>query len=328
MRKTKLITLLLAITMLLMCIPVSAAYDPTTGGTAPVVSGIPADEWILSTVYHWVVRGETLGGIAARYGTNIDEIKFYNSEYFEDLDKRNTTLGIDRELEHGVRLKMYDQVTVIHYVQRGETLGEFANGYFVNGSFTIYTTKDAIRAENYNWFNSLAKLNETRNNPGHELEESYDFWNIWHVPYYGEDTLAASFSTQWGTPLWITVPVQLKNSGRDADPLLPILPVWGTSVNGKATDWYDRERHYYMANNGEKFGNPGIIEPTISSIGYVTGPQVPFPNYLPTNELLPANTGWTRAIYGIVTNPWAMNYKILGFYGARAEVLGGVGAWF
>ena len=352
MRKTKLIALLLVITMILLSVPVSATYNPTTGNLLPDV--IPADVWTLSTVFHWVVRGETLKDIAIRYGTNIEEIKFYNSEYFADLANRNTTKQINIELEHGVRLKIYDQVTVKHYVRRGETLFDFTNGYFVNGSFELFTTKESIINQNKSWFDSLAKLNVTRNNPGHELEESYDFWDIFHNPYYADDggiegitvygyvNLTDSEAWNWGwsdnygTPLYITVPVQLAQSGTIADPLLPLPDFdeathlrtsvkWSGNIatyqDGKATDWYRYERHYYMRDWGERDANPALAQwdnillppYAIGENGIYGGPQIPFYNALPTNYL-PAVTSWSIHVMGQVRNVWLKNYAIPGFH--------------
>lgn len=285
MKKTKFIALVLVIFILtLSIIPVSANYDPTIRTTA----GIPGDTWTVAGVYHWVVRGETLDSIAAQYGTNVDEIRFYNSEYFNDLANRNTTTGLNIQLEHGVRLFIYHMVTVCHYVQRGDTLSDFANGYFVRGTFTLMTTTDAIVRQNQAWFNDVASLNATRGT-NHELEESYTIWNVRYGHLTDGDGRSAFVNDPTveyaGIPLYISVPVQIRQ-----DVLAPS---------------YLRETYTYQRNNNEKVGSAGISQQE----------QIPFPNTLFTNNLLPAATGWTRAIGFPSQNLRLGNYRIPGFYG-------------
>jgi len=174
MKKTKLISLLLAVTMMILfSVPVvTANYDPTQ----PIDP--PADVWTISGVYHWVVRGESLDDIAEFYGTYPEEIILKNPEYFADLARRNRTTGLNVRLEHGVRLFIYHMATVVHYVQRGDTLEDFAlNGYFTRGLFVLRTTTADIIRQNQNWFNNLAALNATRGT-NHTLEESYAMWSV------------------------------------------------------------------------------------------------------------------------------------------------------
>ena len=282
MRKTKLIALLLVVSMMILSgMSVSANYDPTIKNDG----GIPLNEWTVEAVYHWVVRGETLQGIADFYGTNIDEIKFYNSAYFDDLANRNKTTGLNIQLEHGVRLFIYHMVTVCHYVQRGDTLNGLANGDLKYGSFTLRTTKEAIIRENQTWFNDLADLNKTRGTE-HELEESYAIWNI--DPPNNFAGIMFDANGPAGNPLYISVPVQIR-----VDLLEPL---------------YRRETYTFMANNGEKVGNPALTQ----------AQQIPFPNTFFTNDLLPDNTGWTRTI-GMPQNLRLGNYKISGIYGIQCN---------
>ena len=335
MKKTKLIALLLVVSMMaLAIIPVSATYDPTIRA----VGNIPDDVWYIAPIYHWVVRGETLQGIADRYGTNTDELRFYNYEYFTDLANRNKTTGVDVQLEHGVRLFIYHMVTVKHYVRRDDTLWNLANGRLQNGSFTLKTTIPAIKAQNANWFASLDRLNDTRNSGApHELEESYDMWNVWYE-YFDEDRYPTTeyealkaidekrleSPTMAGAPLYISVPVQIS----------------------PGEDEYVREVWTYIANKGESEGNPALaLEPSYtaskwSDFSYYNGFQVPFPNTFPTNQLLPRYGyepgledkldlegeyyagGWIRAIMGYKQSLSLANYQIPGWYGIRATDYG------
>ena len=330
MKKTKLIALLLVVSMMVLAIiPVSATYDPTIRPAG----GIPKDEWTVSAVYHWVVRGETLQGIADRYGTNIDELHFNNYEYFTDLANRNKTTGVDVQLEHGVRLFIYHLVTVKHYVQRSDTLWELANGRLQWGSFTLRTTMAAIKTQNANWFASLDRLNQTRNSgAAHELEESYDMWNVWYEWFDEEgaitqqdlDSFRIEGPTMAGAPLYISVPVQIKHDETEEE--------------------YLRETWTYIANLGESQGNPELkrefpnsfsayIAWNENDLSYYDGFQIPFQNTLPTNDLLPRYSinhpdpdlagkyfagDWLRAIHGYKQNLYLGNYKIPGWYGIRA----------
>jgi len=305
-------SLLLAVTMLILTsiITVSAEYDPTIRP-----EGIPNDSWTFQTVYHWVVRGEDLAGIASRYGTTVDELKFYNKAYFDDLANRNKTTGLNIQLENGVRLFIYHMVTVKHYVRRGETLNMLANGlltygvkkdpvydgYFAKGydpvdcGFTIITTAQAIKNENQRWFDSLARLNTTRGTT-HELEESYDMWNIWR----GTDDLGRPAgpvfdSPDAGAPLFISVPVQYKRKD-DNDRELDFTTARGS--DGKTAPWYNREVLTYMANKGEIEGNPSLKDYPSQITPYLVDSSNTLPNdaKFGYNNQLPSVTGWTSHV--------------------------------
>jgi hypothetical protein len=288
MRKSKFIALLLAVTMLVLSLggaSVAAAAAPFNA-TQPGL--IPDDEWALISVYHWVVRGETLAGIANRYGTTVEEIIFKNQEYFTDLTMRNITTGVNVQLEHGVRLFIYHMARVVHYVQRGDTLAGLANGDLRWGLFTLRTTEQDIINQNPQWFRNLADLNKTRDT-AHTLEESYGIWDtVNNTPVYnGEHRMNFLNNQRFGTPLVIAVPVHAV-----PDPIL------GSE--------YLRERWTYMANQGEREGNPNLTN--------FTPWQVPFRNAMPTNEYLQVSSGW---LYLIGFRPEIMrvtNYAIPGWW--------------
>jgi hypothetical protein len=286
MKTRKLTALLLAVLMLTSVVmPVYAANDPTTPGP------IPATDWTLVEVNHWVVRGETLQGIADRYGTRISELRLNNRDYFEDLRRRNKTNGVDIELEHGVKLFIYHMVRATHYVRRGDTLWGLANGDLKliadNGrdvAFTIMTTQNAIRNENRAWFASLAALNATRGSD-HDLNESYDFWNVSHNYLGTNDNVL--LPGPYGAPLVISVPVQLHR--RRLTDNNPETNYMRFNVTMK------REKFTFMRNYSERTGNPELIGVDADNPG-LTGAQIPFENTMPTNSLMPRNNGWTRAI--------------------------------
>ncbi|MCL2003714.1 MAG: LysM peptidoglycan-binding domain-containing protein [Oscillospiraceae bacterium] len=162
-----------------------------------------ADQWTVSSVYHWVVRGETLQTIADLHGTTVDNIKSQpnNVAYFADLALRNTTTGLNIQVEHGVRLKIYDQVTLRRYVRRDDTFAKLTN-YSGPGGFTLVTTEAAIRAQNPTWFADLAKLNNTQGTSYVLMESNNIFAN-----YADFWTRRADTSSTAASPLYITVPI-------------------------------------------------------------------------------------------------------------------------
>jgi hypothetical protein len=287
MRKSKFIALLLAVTMLVLSLGgasvAAAPYDATQPGI------IPANEWTIISVHHWVVRGETLDSIAAFYGTTPEEIIFKNSEYFRDLAMRNRTTGVNVQLEHGVRLFIYHMARVVRYVQRGDTLAGLAGGDLQFGSFTLRTTQEDIINQNPEWFRNLAALNATRNT-AHTLEESYGIWNVAANTPVANSVHGMNFSANriFGTPLVISVPVHVVPC------LLLIEP------------FYYRERHSYMENLGEWQGNPDMTN--------FNPWQVSRPNTMPTNFALQVTTGWLRLIGFPSERLIVSNYAIPGLY--------------
>jgi hypothetical protein len=285
MRKSKFIALLLAVTMLVLSLGgasvAAAPYDATQPGQ------IPADDWTIISVHHWVVRGETLQGIANFYGTTTDEIIFKNQEYFRDLDMRNRTTGVNVQLEHGVRLFIYHMARVVRYVQRGDTLAGLAGGDLQYGSFTLRTTQEDIINQNPEWFRNLAALNTTRNT-AHTLEESYGIWNVGaNTPVangvHGMNFLA---NRQFGTPLVISVPVH--------------------AIGSITEPFYNRERWSYMENLGEWQGNPDLTN--------FNPWQVPIRNTMPTNFVLQVQVGWLRLVGYPAERMLVSNYGIPGLY--------------
>ena len=286
MKTRRIIGLLLAVIMLVaVAVPVSANYDPSIVSPAD----IPANTWTLVELNHWVTRGETLEDIAARYGTRVSEIKLHNQNYFSDLANRNKTTGLDIQIEHGVKLLIYNMVRVVRYVQRGDTLESLAGGSLRRGDFRLLTTPAAIIRENQAWFDDLQRLNATRSTD-HPLEESYAIFDITHAGF--ENGFHGQFAvppTLAGSPLVITVPVQLSSSGTKMQ--------------------YIRESFHYMANDGEIVGNPALLPGNQS--------QITFPNTMPTNNFptFTATSRWFRAILGD-RNASPINYKIPGLYGS------------
>lgn len=74
-----------------------------------------------AATYHTVQRGETLGGIARRYGKRVAELARWNS------------LGARKTIYPGQKLKLFQAVSW-HVVRRGENLGLIAGRYGVSVS--------------------------------------------------------------------------------------------------------------------------------------------------------------------------------------------------
>jgi hypothetical protein len=187
--------------------------------------GPPEDIWTFTRVFHWVVRGETLDEIAKFYGTVPEAIIDNNKNYFNDLALRNKTLYGDKEiakmtLENGVRLFIYDLLTVKHYVVRGDTLNNLSGQYKAAGGtlalyddfgkeiFRIKTTVAAIKNENAAWFRNLDLLSITEGR-NISLTESNNIF-----AYYS-GLLINGVRSNWdawdvnGSPLYISVPVEV-----------------------------------------------------------------------------------------------------------------------
>jgi LysM repeat protein len=151
----------------------------------------PADTYGITHFTHNVVRGETLQGIAAQYGTTVDVLHAENAAYFNDLGKKNATWGLNVTLEPGKTLYIYTTKWVKHYVVKGDTLDSLASTYGTNVA--------AIKAENAAWFGRLSELNKTQGT-AFSLVESDQI-----------DGLVASSSI--GTPLKISVLVDIVSRG-------------------------------------------------------------------------------------------------------------------
>ncbi|MCL2815278.1 MAG: hypothetical protein FWD23_11820, partial [Oscillospiraceae bacterium] len=236
-KHAKILSLFIALFMLFaLALPASAYItSQPVGGGACSTPGVPwdpcPDEWQISRIYHWVVRGETLGEIADAYGTVPYMIIENNWNYFNDLWLRDITRWTDREkpydwdfyamhLENGVRLFIYDLLTVKHYVVRGDTLNDLAGEFSLWGGtlalyddagleiFRMKTTVDSVKNENADWFRNLDLLNTTHaaNVP---LMESNNIF-----AYY-RGLVIDGYSSRWdgwtlsGSPLYISVPVQV-----------------------------------------------------------------------------------------------------------------------
>ena len=215
-KSAKILSLIIALIMIFAISLPTLAYE--TDGLFNNVTpnfdpGPPEDEWYVSTVYHWVVRGDTLSGIARAYGTDAWRIIENNWDYFGDLGLRNQTrysvnadvLGM--ELENGVLLKIYDLITVQHYVRRGDTLQDFANGKFWWWDFQLFTTVSAIRNENADWFRNLDLLNITQDENVPLMESNNIFAKYRGFVINGTASQWASWTID-GSPLYITVPIE------------------------------------------------------------------------------------------------------------------------
>ena len=341
-KQAKLLSLFIALIMVFaIALPVMAGYETSSPEFNSVANGgtwlspgaywdIPDDYWYLSTVYHWVVRGDTLAGIAANYGVAVDYIIRRNWNYFVDLFYRNNTntgMSADdllngipfdtiwggTQLDHGVRLCIYDTVTAKHYVRRGDTLDGFANGelqYPPNWwltmpapLFVLTTTTTAIQNENAEWFWNLDLLNITRKRDwtqDHVLEESAlifaRYWGFvgstlpydhrfgeWGFEWELDDPFALASNWIWGrwdvagSPLYITVPVDVSYN-----PNWPLIE-WG--------DW-SLLREYWET-------NPGVLFP-LDPTQIVYNNSVPAINSVP---LLAQNPVVTNPFNFITTPP-------------------------
>ncbi|MCL1792459.1 MAG: LysM peptidoglycan-binding domain-containing protein [Oscillospiraceae bacterium] len=273
-KNAKILSLFIALFMILALSLPTLAYE-TDGlfDTWPTLYygaawNIPPDQWTVYTIYHWVVRGDTLPDIAKQYGTTVDLIVENNWDYFKDLELRNKTTTLNIQLENGVRLKIYDVITVTHYVRRGDTLNDLAYGGLklyswwyheatqeiilnqnrliaepdldpiawpvqtlipvewqynlrtipspnsnpppsgMRDVFELWTTPNAIRNENADWFRNLDLLNITQDENVPLVESnnifayyrgfvSFNGWTSHYEPW-----------TNAGSPLHITVPIK------------------------------------------------------------------------------------------------------------------------
>jgi len=220
-RAKKISSLLIALILILaFAVPTALAYD--SQDHIDYIRAATADTWFVESIFHWVIRGDTLESIAYRYGTTVDYIKAYNEAYFRDLAYRNRTTGLNVQLEHGIRLYIYDMVTVRHYVVRGDTLEILAGGALQWGGykdatgrwvdrFVLKTTVAAIKEQNANFFNNLALLNKTEAaaKPLMESDNILTYYADWIDPYYNDDGKATYNGLGLGLPLFISVPVKV-----------------------------------------------------------------------------------------------------------------------
>jgi len=205
MKKTFLSLLLAVIMTFAAGTSVFATYDQDRG--------LPPNDiiWDVFEVYHWVVRGDTLQSIANHWGTTVEWIKFWNSDYFRDLELRNKTYGINIQLEPGVRLFIYHMARAQVHVVRGDTLNSIASGKLVTADgYVMRTTPRMLRAQNPVWFNHLDRINTTQNTD-FDLIESFAVPDVaeWR-PYY---TSFLNTYDDFGSRLVITLPVIVDWSG-------------------------------------------------------------------------------------------------------------------
>jgi len=278
---------------------------------------IPSDVWSLRTVYHWVSRGDTLQSIATAYGTTTARIRANNAEYFADLDARNKTWGVDFTLDLGVRLAIYDVVNVVHYVRRGDTLAGLANGALVYGTgvnrFQLITTTAAIKAENWKYFDSLAKLNSTQKT-NFELVESDVIYDGWYTdPYSGW----VYQHTTSGTPLSITVPVWVVGTEYG--------PTWSRSVA-------ELSRTLSESNPADKYNTLTSTRTIVGQYGNVIEQQLGNIVDVPTGDLYPTTANanqttagefagwWIRSSWtNTISVPWVLtsDNTIPGLFGSK-----------
>ncbi|MDR0858384.1 MAG: LysM peptidoglycan-binding domain-containing protein [Oscillospiraceae bacterium] len=276
----KILSLALVVAMIATLGLSALAYDATN-------TSLPyADSYYITHYTHNVVRGETLSGIAAQYGTTVEGIKIENAVYFADLAKKNATWGVAFTLEPGITLNIYTTKTVLHYVVKGDTLASIAATYG--------TTEAAIRAENPQWFTRLNLLNKTQaSNLALVESDVIDVvgdatgWNgnkVNDLPA-GKTNLVANYSNVSGTALKISVLVKvlrtevpvsltLKDAqGKDLDD--PHLASTGGIGNFIAVNTPIDFREYtvnYQGANTESRGNvtpdPWYISEDVKPFGY------------------------------------------------------------
>jgi len=291
-KHAKILSLFIALFMLLALALPTLAYETDGLFNTPLAGGlrnVPADEWVVSTVYHWVVRGDTLAGIAAAYGTYVDLIIENNWDYFGDLGLRNQTYYGNRaaaagiELEHGVRLKIYDVITVRHYVVRGDTLNDLANGKLWWFNFQLFTTVDAIRNENAGWFRNLDLLNITQDEYVPLVESNNIFAHYFGFVINGFPSRYDGW-TVYGSPLYITVPINYYYDnnwpwiGYDT---WTHLRDYSETIPGGFADNRDWENRTYPG------GNAPPLNPLMNA-------QIVFGNVVPLrNPIYNYNVGWT-----------------------------------
>ncbi len=92
------------------------------------IYGLSVQDVSGAVTYHTVRRGETLGGIARRYGKGVAEIARWNS------------LGARKTIYPGQRLRLFEAVRW-HVVRRGENLGLIAGRYGVSVSKLLQWNK-------------------------------------------------------------------------------------------------------------------------------------------------------------------------------------------
>ena len=309
-KNAKILSLFIALIMIFALTLPTLAYE--TDGlfnnvTANFNPGPPADEWVVSTIYHWVVRGDTLPGIAQRYGTTVDLIVENNWDYFKDLSLRNQTTTLGIELENGVRLKIYDVITVRHYVVRGDTLNDLAGGklkwttmYLTAAGeiviewFTLRTTVAAIKNENADWFRNLDLLNITQDENVPLVESNNIF------AYYRGFAFDNDFPMLWqqwtidGSPLYITVPIEYYYDIR-----------WPAIRYGTWT---------YLRDYSET--KPGALNPLMPA-QTIFGNTVPSIDYVPPFDIFTITTdpaiNWPNINpIGNYRRGWSLNQALLG----------------
>jgi len=319
-KHAKILSLFIALFMLFALALPTLAYE--TDGLFDNVTpdynpGPPQDVWSITRVYHWVVRGENLDAIAAAYGTIPQAIVDNNANYFNDLALRNWTRYTDKvdanmELENGVRLFIYDLLTVRHYVVRGDTLNDLAGENVAAGGtlalyddfgveiFRMKTTVKAIRNENADWFRNLDLLNVTQ-------DEYIPLMESNNIFAYYSGLVINQVPSNWdswdinGSPLYITVPVQVDyvhvpNAARmwidrvRADAALNWTPYNWTLPNEVFFNVLA-----YKANNSEDRIANALMEGAWSSAGFPLIPeQRIYGNTIPfENPAWAYNVGWT-----------------------------------
>jgi len=314
-KHAKLLSLLMALFMLFAITLPTLAYE--TGGNFKNVTpaynpGPPEDIWYLTRVFHWVVRGESLDSIAKAYGTVPEAIRNNNENYFNDLALRNETRYGNRdhlkaELENGVRLFIYDLLTVKHYVVRGDTLNDLAGQYKAAGGtlvllddsgneiFRMKTTVAAIRNENADWFRNLDLLIITENKYV-PLKESNNIF-----AYYS-GLVINSLPSNWdawdvsGSPLYISVPVEIDYVNGLDNPNA-IARLW---TERKRLDPFDctQPKEVFVGTIAHKANSSedSLREGAWTDLGYPLIPeQSIYGNTTPLeNPIRNYNVGWTR----------------------------------
>jgi LysM repeat protein len=296
MRK-KIVAMLIAFIMVCAVnIQLAAVNDPVNPE-----SQTPAPRWEVTEFYHWVVRGEDLDSIAALYGVPVDYIRAINGSYFADLDLRNKTHGENRQLEHGIRLRVLFTVTLRFYVVRGMTVENILDGSFrhvQNGveywrlehssGFRLRATQQELYSQNPLWFTELGQLSTTMglNLP---LWESYGITEISQAPIFNS-ILSANIpmtagtvwegASKWGSPIRLTIPVHVEFTGN---------PV---------THRFNLSQVTYMANNRETMA----VVPNMSAtpVAVTTPPTTQTAPYEP----FPSAANNPHPILGVTVGNW------------------------
>ncbi|MDR0937061.1 MAG: LysM peptidoglycan-binding domain-containing protein [Oscillospiraceae bacterium] len=265
----------------------------------------PADTYGITHYTHNVVRGETLQGIAAKYGSSIEALYYENAGYFGDLAKKNATWGLNVTLEPGKVLNIYTTKWVKHYVVNGDTLAALAATYGTNEA--------AIKAENAAWFGRLAELNKTQGT-AFTLVESDEI-----------DGLVAS--STYGTPLKISILVHATAGLRDEKGglLTDAHPVstGGSSYTkaiqkGSPITFAENTLNYQGANTeSANSGNQLTYDPW-----YISEDARPFAwrdPATPTTDTAGANKSFVTTKY---------KYPIPGLYGATSVSSAAIQTWY